>query len=226
MRNDLVLDLADCTEFRQTLQARPPGIVHGTVVLLVALIGTALGWATATRATLVVQGAGRIRPVTTPVQVYSAARGESLSASVGGRIVEVHCREGDQVQRGQVLIRLETGRLDNEMARQARLIRAGGEELAQLDQPATAQARQFEAARARAEAELVRACTAVDRAEEQRAAEIRLARLALSAAEQEEETTRKLLERKAAPPAELARARVKTHEAREQLAKARIPVHA
>ena len=35
MRNDLVLDLADCTEFRQALQARPPGIVHGTLVLLV-----------------------------------------------------------------------------------------------------------------------------------------------------------------------------------------------
>ena len=226
MRNDLVLDLADCTEFRQALQARPPGIVHSTLVLLVALLGTALGWSAATRATLVVQGSGRIRPLTTPVQVYSAARGEALSASVGGRIAEVHCREGDQVRQGQVLIRLETGRLDNEMARQARLIRAGEEELAQLDQLGTVQARQFEAARARAEAELTRARTAVDRAGEQQAAEIRLARLTLSAAEQEEETARRLLERNAASSSELARDRVKTHEAREQLAKARIPVDA
>src|SRR5215831_9342122 len=186
MRNDLVLDLADCTEYRQTLQARPPGVVHGTLVLLLALVGTALAWSAATRATLIVQGSGRIRPVTTPVQVYSAARGESLSASVGGRIVEVNCHEGDQVRRGEVLIRLETGRLDNEMARRARLIRAGEEELAQLDQLDTVQARQFEAARARAEAELARACAAVDRAEGQQAAETRLARLALSAAEQEE----------------------------------------
>jgi multidrug resistance efflux pump len=226
MRDDLVLDLADCTEFRQTLQARPPGIVHGTLVLLVALIGTALGWSVVTRATLVVQGSGRIRPVTTPVQVYSAARGEALSASVGGRVVEVNFHEGDQVKRGEVLIRLETGRLDNEVARQARLIRTGEEESAQLDRLATAQARQFEAARARAEAELAHASTAVDRAGEQQAVEIRLARLALSAAEQGEETARKLSERKAAPPAELASARVKTHEAREQLARARIPVDA
>ena len=43
MRNELVLDLADCTEFRQALQARPPRIVHGTLILLVALLGTALG---------------------------------------------------------------------------------------------------------------------------------------------------------------------------------------
>src|SRR3954471_9301604 len=200
MRNDLVLDLADCSEFRQALQARPPGIVHGTLALLVALIGTALAWSAATRATLVVQGSGRIRPVTTPVQVYSAARGESLSASVGGRIVEVHCREGDQVQRGQILIRLETGRLDNEMARQARLIRAGEEELAQLDQLDEGQARQFEATRARAEAERAQACAAVDRAREQQAAEIRLAQLALSAAELEEEIIRKLLVRTAASP--------------------------
>src|SRR5262245_51926841 len=182
MRDDLVLDLADCTEFRQALQARPPGIVHGTLVLLVALIGTALGWSIATRATLVVQGLGRIRPVTTPVQVYSAARGEALSASVGGRIVEVNCHEGDQVRRGEVLIRLETGRLDNEIARQARLIRAGEEELAQLDQLDAVQARQFETARAKAGAELTQAREAVQRAEEQRAAEVRLAELALTAA--------------------------------------------
>src|SRR5262245_6861560 len=154
MRDQLILDLADCTEFRQTLQARPPGIVHGTLVLLVALIGTALGWSAVTRATLVVQGSGRIRPVTTPVQVSSAARGEALSASVGGRIVEVNGHEGDQVRRGEVLIRLETGRLDNEIARQARLIRAGDDELAHLDRLDANQARQFDAARAKAGAEL------------------------------------------------------------------------
>src|SRR5262249_30875624 len=175
-----------------------PGIVHGTLALLLALIVTALGWSAATRATLVVQGSGRIRPVTTPVQVYSGARGEALSASVGGRIVEVNFHEGDQVKQGEVLIRLGTGRLDNEIARQARLIRAGEEELAQLDQLGTVQARQFEAARAKAEAELTQARTAVDRAEEQQAAEIRLARLTLSAAEQEEETARWVLEREAA----------------------------
>ena len=42
MRNDLVWDLADCTEFRQTLLCRPPGIVHGAAVLLIVVLGTAL----------------------------------------------------------------------------------------------------------------------------------------------------------------------------------------
>ena len=81
MRNDLILDLADCTEFRQTLLARPPKIVHGTASLLVVLLGAALAWAAATRANLVVRAPGRVRPVSTPKKVYSAARGEVLSCS-------------------------------------------------------------------------------------------------------------------------------------------------
>ena len=76
MHNDFVLDLADCTEFRQALLARPPKIVHGTAGLLVILLGAALAWAAATRANLVVRAPGRVRPVTTPKKVYSAARGE------------------------------------------------------------------------------------------------------------------------------------------------------
>ena len=69
MRNDLILDLADCTEFRQTLLARPPKIVHGTAGLLVVLLGAALAGAAATRANLVVRAPGRARPVSTPKKV-------------------------------------------------------------------------------------------------------------------------------------------------------------
>jgi len=64
MRDDGVLDLADCTEFRQTLQARPPRIVHGAVTLLAGLVGAAVAWAALTPAELVVRAAGRVRPVT------------------------------------------------------------------------------------------------------------------------------------------------------------------
>ena len=38
MRNDLILDLAECTEFRRALRSRAPRIVHGTAVLLVLLM--------------------------------------------------------------------------------------------------------------------------------------------------------------------------------------------
>jgi HlyD family type I secretion membrane fusion protein len=224
MRNELVLDLADCTEYRQALQARPPRVVHGALILLVALLGTALLWSALTKANLVVRGAGRIRPLTTPRKVLSAARGEVLSASTGGRVVEVNAREGDRVRRGDVLVRLETERLDNEIAKQGRAIRAGEEELANLTRLGELLRQQYEANRARAEAELAQAQEAIRLARGQRDAEGRLAQLAVQAAEQEEKPLRKLAERGAAPPAELIKAAAKTREAQERLAKARLPI--
>src|SRR5205823_14626960 len=77
MRNERVLDLADCTEFRQTLMARPPRLAHGVLVLLLALVGAALLWAALTPANLVVLGQGRVRPATTPTRVGLAVNGRA-----------------------------------------------------------------------------------------------------------------------------------------------------
>jgi multidrug efflux pump subunit AcrA (membrane-fusion protein) len=229
MRNDLVLDLADCSEFRQTLLARPPTIVHGTAGLLVILVGAALAWAAATRANFVVQASGRVRPVTTPKKIYSAARGEVLSAGAGGRVVAVNAREGDEVKQGALLIRLETSRLDNEIAKQRRLLRVAEEELAKLHQLAGLTTRQFEAARSKAEAELAQAREGLRRAKAQQGAEVQLVQLELEAARDEAardeaEQLRVLVDRRAAPRADLFKAERKTQEAREKMAKARLPV--
>jgi HlyD family type I secretion membrane fusion protein len=224
MRNDLVLDLADCTEFRQTLQARPPRIVHGTTGLLVALLGTALVWSAATRANLVVRAPGRVRPVTTPTKVYSAAQGEVLSAGVGGRVVEVNVREGDRVRKGDLLIRLETERLDNEIAKQTRVLRDAREELTQLGRLEELMTGQFEAARAKADAELAQARQEVRRAEDQQGAEVRLVQVELDTADDDERRLRVLVSRRAAPRADLIKAELKAREAREKIAKARLPL--
>jgi multidrug resistance efflux pump len=224
MRNDLVLDLADCTEFRQALLARPPKIVHGTAGLLVVLLGAAMAWAAATRANLVVRAPGRVRPVSTPKKVYSAARGEVLSAGVGGQVVEVNAREGDEVRQGALLIRLETGRLDNEIAKQRRLLAVAEEELAKLEQLDELTTRQFAAARSKAEAELMQARQDVHRAKDHQGAEVRLVQVELETAQDEESQLRVLVGRRAAPRVDLARAERKTREVREKLAKARLPV--
>src|SRR5262245_10933202 len=179
IRDDRVLDLADCTEYRQALEARPPAIVHGTAGLLSSLLGVALAWSALTRADLVVRAPGRVRPVATTVKVFPAVRGEVLSASTGGRVAAVHFREGDRVLRGAVLIRLETARLDNEIAKQRRSILAGEEELARLVHLQELATRQFEVALSKAEAELEQAGKEVRRASELRDAEIRLAEVAL-----------------------------------------------
>ena len=36
MRIDMIRDLKDCNQFRQTIQSRPPRVVHGVGLMLVA----------------------------------------------------------------------------------------------------------------------------------------------------------------------------------------------
>jgi multidrug efflux pump subunit AcrA (membrane-fusion protein) len=224
MRNALVLDLDDCTEFRQALQARPPGVVHGAAGLLVALLGAALAWSALTRADLVVRAPGRVRPVVAPRKVFSAARGDVLSASVGGQVAEVHAREGDEVKAGDLLIRLETGRLDNEIARQRLLLLAAEEELADLARLDALTLRQLAAARDKALKELAQAREAIRRAKEQQAADVRLAQVDLESTHDEERQLRTLVNRQAAARSELTKAAFKAREAEQKLAKARLPV--
>jgi len=63
MRNDSMLDLADCTEFRQALRAATPRSLHVTLILSVLLLAAAVSWMSLTRARLVVRASGRVRPV-------------------------------------------------------------------------------------------------------------------------------------------------------------------
>ena len=133
MRSHELSELADYSEFRLALQARPPRIVHGTLLLLAAVLAAALGWSIVTNADLVVRAPGRVRPVTSPMKVVNAGSSEALSASAGGRVVEVNVREGQEVRLGDVLIRLETERVDNDIVKRRRAIQAGEEELAEKD---------------------------------------------------------------------------------------------
>jgi multidrug resistance efflux pump len=224
MRDVLVRGLADCTEFRQTLLARPPRVVHGTAVLLTALLAVAVTWAALTEADLVVRVPGRVRPVTTPVKVVAGANAETLSATSGGRVVAVHCREGDPVKQGQVLIELDTQQLDSEIARRRRMLSASEEELANLARQEALLAQQAEAARKKAEAQLAQAEERVRQARERRTCDVRLAELELDGAVSDLESMRKLAPTRAIARVELIKAQVKVGEARQKLARARLPV--
>jgi HlyD family secretion protein len=224
MRHDQVVDLTDCTEFRQTLLARPPRIVHGTVMLLTVFLATALLWAGWTKADLVVRAGGRVRPLTTPRKVINPARGEVLSASVGGRVIEVNFREGDEVRKGNVLIRLDTERLENEIVRRQRTIQSAEEDLVQTTQLADLLASQFKADQAKVEAELAQAVGEVDRAKERRASDKRLAQAELKTAQEEEARLHRLLANQAASQAEYEQATAKLTRAMENLEQARLAV--
>jgi multidrug efflux pump subunit AcrA (membrane-fusion protein) len=167
MGNHGVINLAECTEFCQTLQARPPRIVHGTALLLALLLGTALSWSALTEADLVVRAKGQVRPVTSPVKVFLPVRGGVASASLGGRVVEVKVQRGDRVGRGDVLLRLDTEQLDIEVAKQRGIIAAGRSELRELALLAELAAQLYQASLAKAEGDLERAREEVGREKQQ-----------------------------------------------------------
>jgi multidrug resistance efflux pump len=223
MGNDVIMDLADCTAFRQALLARPPRVAHGTVILLVGLLGTALAWAALTQADLVVRANGRVRPLATPQKVFNTARTEVLSASTGGRVVAVSVHEGDEVHEGDMLVRLDTGRLDKDIARRKQALLAAEDELARVTHLEELSAAQAEEARAKAHAELAHAEEELLRAKQRQAADVRLAEVELASATDYEERLRRVAYG-AVAPADLVAAAARVRTAREQLEKAKLPV--
>ena len=115
MRNDLILDLADCTEFRQTLAARAPRVVHGTAILLILLLAAVFTWMALTRANLVVRATGRVRPVSGSDPACDDVS-DQISCEVGGRVVEVNIVEGDEIRKGDSLMRLDARHVENQIA--------------------------------------------------------------------------------------------------------------
>lgn len=216
-----IVELADCTEFRQAVQARPPAVVHGTALLLTALLGAALAWAALTKADLVVRAPGRVRPVTSPHRVTASA--DLVTATSGGLIAEVLVPVGGTVRKGDALLRLDTERLDNEIARRKRVIETGEAELAKLGQRLGLLTDQYAAARAKAEVELAQAEKELSQAKLRQEADARLAALKLANSREKETRAQKLAAARAIPMVELSEAVRLVRETEQELAKAQVP---
>jgi multidrug resistance efflux pump len=158
------------------------------------------------------------------MKVVNAGNGEVLSASAGGRVVEVSVHEGQAVRRGNILLRLDTERLDNEIAKRQRVILASEEELAELGRLEQLLAHQFASTQAKADAELAQAREEVRQAQDRQAADVRLAALERQNAEDEEAQVRQLVAREFVARDDLRKASARGREANEKLQKARLPV--
>jgi HlyD family secretion protein len=218
-----MIDVADCMEFRQALRMGTPRLVHGTVILLVLFLGTALVWMSLTRANLIVYAIGRVRPIT-GLEATTDDFSEDISCEIGGRVVAVQVKEGDEVKKGDILLRLDTQRLDNEISRLQRKIDAGAEELAKLERFEHLLARQHAAAISRAQAQLAEGTEGVRLAKERQAGEVRLATLTLADLEDKAARARNLAARGVIAPQELVDTLTRTKEAREKLHQAQLPV--
>jgi RTX toxin transport system membrane fusion protein len=224
MHHALIREVTDVTEFRLALQALPPAIVHGTVIILTALLGAALVWLAATPADLVVRAPGRVRPVTSPLKVVMGSSGEVAGGSSSGRVVAVHVREGETVRQGDGLIQLDTERLDNDIAKRRRTLQASEEEFARLQEQETLLERQFASAQAKSAAELSQARREIRQAQDRMTADVNVAELELTNAEYEEVQTRRLVERGVVAQDTLRKVTARVREAQEKLRKIRLPV--
>ena len=225
MRHPTIIDLNDCTEFRQTLEAKPPGIVHGTVIVLAALVVAVVTWSAVTRPNLVVRAAGRVRPMMRSNPSSSDVSEETqVIPAKGGQVTEVHFQEGNQVRQDEVFIRLNTEQLENKIAMGLRTIQTGEEELTRLDNLEQLLCQQHKTAMAKSEAEIAHAMEEFHRATQQQISEINLLQLELELAKDKQTRCQKIIAQSAITERELVEAKSLVREAEEKLAKARVPL--
>ncbi|MCC6491625.1 MAG: HlyD family efflux transporter periplasmic adaptor subunit [Pirellulales bacterium] len=219
MSGGLIVDLADCTRFRQTVAARPPRVVHGAVLLLVGLLVAAAAWAAIVQANLVVRTTGRVRSVEVPARIFAPA-----FTDLAGRVVEAPFEEGDFVSAGDLLVRLDTAQLDNRIAKLQRTLAAAEEELRMLAGVERLLDGQLTAAREKATAELAQAEAALVRAQDQRTSAIRSAEAVAHAARDVVARLQRLQSSRAVTAEQLVKATAELSEAQEKLVAAKLPV--
>jgi multidrug resistance efflux pump len=224
MRTETMIDLNECTEFRQGLRAHAPGIVHGTAILLIGLLTAAVTWMALTEANLVVTGQGRVRPISDSVSSEDDLSQE-ISSERDGRVVEVNAVVGDEIRAGDVLVRLDTAQLDIQIGKLEQAIRAGREKIEQLERSDGLLTSRYTAARQKAQAELDQAVAEVEDARRRQAADVRLAQIALAAAQDKAQRRRDLAARGVLTKEELNEAETKIREAEEKLRKAQLPLN-
>lgn len=215
----LIVNLADCSEFRQTVAARPPRLIHGTLVLLLGLLVAALMWATLVKANLVVRAAGRVRPVEDATRVFAP-----VGADMAGRVVEAPFDEGDFVRAGDVLVRLDTAQIDNRIAKLKRTLAAAEEELGMLAGLEQLLVEQLTAATEKATAELKQAEAALVRATDQRSSTIRSAKAGVHAARDLVQRKLRLRASGAVTEEDFVKTETALREAEEKLVAAELPV--
>jgi len=149
------------TPLAETLLARPPRALGSLALLAGGLLAAMTAMAFFARVDLGVTAPVRIRPADSLANDFDAVSGQRISASVGGRVAEVCRQGGDDVRRGDVLVRFDLARIDAEIARLEVQEKSLGEEashletvLAELDRQEQAELAKLRAAAGESEAAL------------------------------------------------------------------------
>lgn len=219
MTRFVVYDLAECSEFRQALRSRPPALAHGAALLIMGLVVLAVAWAALVQANIVVSAAGRVRPVEQPLLVFT-----QWGTYLDGRVAAVLVKEGDRVATGQVMFRLDTARLDNEIAQLERRMAGIEEQREKLERLDRLTVEQFQAAEAKANAELTQVAGELEIAGRRRDSLIRERTAECDVATDHLDRTRKLRVARVVAEEEFVRAEATQRQAEEGLRQASLPL--
>jgi HlyD family secretion protein len=139
-------------------------------------------------------------------------------------VVHAPFAEGDMVHAGEVVVRLDTAHLDNQIAKVERTLQSSVEETAKLKGLEALVDEQLRASKDKAQAELAQAEEALARVVDRRASELRIAESSLKAADDHWQRLNKLTSSRAVSADDLVKAEVELNQAREKVLQAKLPV--
>lgn len=98
MSDNEILNIEEYTDSMEIILARIPKFAKVSIYLLFLVIVASVFWAYFTKIDITAKGIGVVRP---------EGDVNKIQAEAGGRIVELFVEEGDKVQKGQMLMKLE-----------------------------------------------------------------------------------------------------------------------
>ena len=217
--SDTTITLTDCSELRQTLLAKPHQSILDTGYLLTALTIAIFCWEAWTPAEIVVRATGRVRPVDDTTHVFT-----STGSEFDGRVKAVHFLEGGKVQKGQVLIELDSQRINLAIAEAGSRVDSAKREIQQLDTRIRLLENQREASVAEARVELAEAEQRLEKTRARRDSLIRQEQAAIELAEDNHNRVLKLLAQNVIGSQEAATSEAALSKAQESLQQALLPL--
>ena len=217
-------DLDTCTEFRQTLLARPPRLVHGTLYCLVGLVGAVFLWAYLSKVDLVVKAAGRIRPVDAPHTEIEAVSGRRVTARTAGRVIEVAFVPGATVRRDDLLVELDPESIDSDIRSLELMVAASDAELGHLHRMKEEMGERHQADMNLQLSKIAQLEEECRNEEAERQSMIHAAVAELEQLRAEEESTTELFRRRSLPELDLIKAKSARQMAEAKLEQAKIPI--
>jgi HlyD family type I secretion membrane fusion protein len=223
--------LSKDTELADTILASSPRVLRIIAGLLLLILVIAGVWAYIAHIDLVVKSPSRVRSATSPLNDFNASSGDELSLPIAGQVAVVSVKEGDAVEKGALILQLDTKRIDNDIDRVRKQVASNRDEMRRSAELLAETDRQQQQAVAKAQANIEEAKQGLkaereryEREEQHRCAEEKL--LAIDVAKQSENLDRlnRLLKDGVVPRTDITAAEFALKVAHGQLEKAQIPL--